>query len=110
MVWISHSRTLNNKINKLHDRALRLVYDDRLLAFEEILNLDKSVTIQHRTLQVIPTELYKVHHALAPELMSDIFKKRNVTYNFRKNSTFETRNIKLVYYDSETKSFILPKI
>ena len=42
--------------------------------------------------------------------MNDIFKKRNVTYNFRKNSTFETRNIKSVYYGSETISFIGPKI
>ena len=39
-------------------------------------------------------ELYKVHRGLAPEFMNDIFKKRNMTYNFRKNSTFETRNVK----------------
>ena len=65
--------------------------------------------MHHRNLQVLATELYKVHHGLAPELMSDIFKKRNVTYNFSKNSTYETRNIKSVYFDSETISFILPK-
>ena len=56
------------------------------------------------------TELCKVHHGLAPELMNIIFYKRNVTYNFRKNSTFETRNIKSVYYGSETISFIGSKI
>ena len=28
LVWMWHSSTLNNKINKLHERALRLVYDD----------------------------------------------------------------------------------
>ena len=42
--------------------------------------------------------------------MNDIFKKRNVTYNFRKNSTIETRNIKSVYHGSETMSFLGPKI
>ena len=110
LVWMCHSRTLNNKINRLHERALRLVYDDRQSTFEELLNIDKSVTIHHRNLQVLATELYKVHHGLAPELMNDIFKKRNVTYNFRKNSTFETRNIKSVYYGSETISFLGPKI
>ena len=40
--------------------------------------------------------------------MNDIFIKRNVTYNFRKKSTFETKSIKSVYYDSEI-SFIGPK-
>ena len=26
LTWMFHNRTLNNKINKLHERALRLVY------------------------------------------------------------------------------------
>ena len=93
-----HSRTLNSKIIKLHERALQLVYDDRKSRFEELLNIDKSVTTYHRNLHVLVTELYKVHHGLAPELMNDIFKKRNVTYNFRKNSTFETRNLKCLLW------------
>ena len=59
---------------------------------------------------MLATELHKVHHGLAPERMNDIFKKRNVTYNFRKNSTVETRNIKSIYYGSETIPFKSPKI
>ena len=65
LVWMCHNRTLNNKTNKLHGRALRLVYDDRHLTFEELLNIDKSVTIHHTHLQVLATELYKVHRGLA---------------------------------------------
>ena len=68
LVWMCHSRTLNNKINKIHERTLQLVYDDRQSTFEELLNIDKSVTIHHRNLQVLATELYKVHHRLAREL------------------------------------------
>ena len=52
-------------------RALSLVYHDRQSTF----NIDKSVTIKsvtihHRNLQVLATELYQVHHRLAPELMN----------------------------------------
>ena len=86
LVWMCHSRTLNNKINNLHERTLRLVYDDRQSTFEELLNIDKSVVIHDRNLQVLGTKLYKVRHGLAPELMNDIF---------------ETRNVKSVYYGSE---------
>ena len=75
LVWLYLSRTLNNKINKLHERALRPACDDRQSTFEELLNIDKSVTIHHRNLQVLATELYKVHHGLVPELMNDIFQK-----------------------------------
>ena len=93
LVWMCHSRTLNNKINKLHEMALRLVYDDKQSTCEELLNINKSITIHHRNLQVLVTELYKVHYGLAPEPMNDIFEKRDVTYNFINNSTLKTRNI-----------------
>ena len=89
LVWMCHSRKLNNKIYKLHERALQLVYDDRQSTFKELLNMDKPVTIDHRNLQVLATELYKVHHGLAPGLMNDIFKKINVTNNFRKIQHFK---------------------
>ena len=59
---------------------------------------------------MLAIKLYKVHDRLGPELMNDIFKKRNMAYNFRKNSAFETRNIKSVYYGSEAMSFLGPKI
>ena len=35
LIWIFHSRTLNNRINSLHERGLRLVYKDPKLSFKE---------------------------------------------------------------------------
>ena len=29
-IWILHSRTLNNKINRLHKHCLRIIYNDKL--------------------------------------------------------------------------------
>ena len=66
-----HSIALSKKMNKLHERALQLVNEDRQSKFDELLNIDKSVTIDYRNLQVIATELYKVHHGLAPELINE---------------------------------------
>ena len=34
LVWMFHSRGLNSKINSLHERALRITYEDRLLSFQ----------------------------------------------------------------------------
>ena len=45
LIWMFHSRQLNNKINKLHERALRLVYKNPNLCFQELLNLDNSFCI-----------------------------------------------------------------
>ena len=34
LVWMYHSRTLNNKINKLHKRCLKLIYKDNYSIFD----------------------------------------------------------------------------
>ena len=57
LIWMFHSRTLNNKINKLHERALRLVYKDYISSFENLLNIDNTFTIQERNLQKLATEM-----------------------------------------------------
>ena len=57
LVYMFHSRQLNNRINKKHERALRLVYKDNKLAFNDLLELDNSVTIHQRRLQTLATEI-----------------------------------------------------
>ena len=73
LIWMSHSRTLNNRINRLHERALRLVYRDSKLSFEELLEMDESFTIHHRNLQKMATEMFKVKNNLSPSFMKSVF-------------------------------------
>ena len=37
LVWMCHSRTLNNKINRFHERCLRLTYNDKHSIFKNVL-------------------------------------------------------------------------
>ena len=37
LTWMMHVRKLNNKINRLHERCLRVAYNDGLSLFEELL-------------------------------------------------------------------------
>ena len=71
-----HNRGLNNKINHIHERALRKVYDDCSSSFEDFLNKDKSVTIQQRNLQQLAIEIFKVKIRIAPIIMNEIFTYR----------------------------------
>ena len=59
LTWMFHSRNLNNKINRIHEGALRLVYQNNL-SFSEVLYLDNFVTVHQKDLQVLVTEIYKV--------------------------------------------------
>ena len=51
LIWMIHNRGLNNTINHIHERALRIVYNDYSSSFEDLLHKDKSVTIHQRNLQ-----------------------------------------------------------
>ena len=54
LIWMFHSRNLNNKINRIHEGALRLVYQNNL-SFSELLDLDNSVTVHQKNLQKVYT-------------------------------------------------------
>ena len=71
LIWMFHSCNLNNKINWIYERPLRLVYQNNNLSFSELLDLDHSVTVHHKNLQVPVTEIYKVKNGIAPEIMKD---------------------------------------
>ena len=71
-----HSRNLKNKINRIHEGALRLVYENNL-SFSELFDLDNSVAVHSKNLEVLLTEIYKVRNEIAPEIMKGIFKLQN---------------------------------
>ena len=68
-----HSRTLNNRINKLHERTLRIVYQDSVSSFETLLDKDNSFTIHERNIQNLAIELFKVKMGISPKFMNEIF-------------------------------------
>ena len=40
LICMFHSRIMNNKINRLHERCMRLIYEDKTSSFEELLEQD----------------------------------------------------------------------
>ena len=64
LLWMFCSRKLNKKINRLHERALRIAYEDYISSFEELLVKDGFVTIHQRNLKALAVEMYKLSHEL----------------------------------------------
>ena len=110
LIWMFHSRTINNRINRLHERALRLVYKDSQLSFAELLRKDNSFSIHHRNLQKLTVEMYKTHNDLSPSLMKSVFPQRDIRYDLRNKNTFYSRNVRTVLNGTETISFRGPQI
>ena len=111
LVWMPHSRTMTNRINKIHETALRLAYkDQRDLSLDDLLKRYKAVSIHQRNLQILATEIYKVRNDLGPEIMKDIFHFVQEIYNLKNYSTVQSRRNCTVYFGTESLSSCAPKI
>ena len=109
LVWMFHSRRLNNRINKIHERALRLVYQDDHLTFEQLLHKDGSYTIHERNIQTLAIELYKIINGISPAIMKKVLPLKE-SNRYCSRFPFETRNVHTVTYGTETISSLGPKI
>ena len=110
LIWMFHSRKLNNQINQVHERALRLIYKDNNLTFDELLIKDKSFTIHERNLQLLAIEMFKVKNKISPKIMDIIFPERNIPFNLRNPCHFYSSSIRTVQNGSDTISTQGPKI
>ena len=95
LVWMFHSRGLNNKINSLHERALRITYGDRSSSFEDLLKKNNSVSIHHRNIQALAIEMFKVKNNIAPEIMKNLFAPKVSPYDLRNYNSFHSFKFKI---------------
>ena len=90
LIWMFY-RQRNNQINKIHEKTLRLSYqDNKKLSFNDPLKLVNSITIRQRKLRTL--EIMK-------ELIKEVFEIKEPHYNFRSEvSHFKKKNIKSIHY------------
>ena len=82
-----HSKTLNNNINRLHERALRIVYFDYKSPFCELIEKDKSFSIHHKNIEGLSIEIY---------IMNNIFKVNQTIPMILENETYFKEEIPIL--------------
>ena len=111
LTWMCHSRAKNNKINRLHERCLRKIYEDKASTFEQLLEKDSSVSIHTRNLRFLAVEMFKVVKGLAPTIINDLFPlKETNNYNLRRKLFFKIPRNETVRNGFESISYLGPKI
>ena len=58
LILMFYGRMANNKINKLHERCLQIIYSENFLSYEKILEKDGFVSLHHRSLRILATEMF----------------------------------------------------
>ena len=97
LIWMLCSRTANNRIDKLHERALRLVYDDYETLFSDLVAIDGSFTVHHTNIQTLSLEMYKIKLNLSESCLKDPIIVVNGNYNLRSQSDFGFPGLNIVF-------------
>ena len=104
LIWMCYSRSNNKKIYMIHERSLRIIYNDKQSSFTELLN-------KNRNIQRLAIEMLRFYNGLSPSLMNSIFKLRAENPpNLRHFSEFSRPMVKSIYHGTESISFLGPKI
>ena len=105
-----YSRTTNDKVNKLYERALRLISDNYVSTFEDLLEKGNSFTARHFNIETLCIELYKVFIGRSQRIFSDSFERKNINHNLRSQPDFVISQIKTVYKGSNSIRYCGPII
>ena len=65
LVWTCYNQSCNNRINHSHEKALRIAYNNNVSSFEDLLQRDQSVSIHHRNIRLLGTELHKTRNSIS---------------------------------------------
>ena len=77
------SRKLNHRINRLHERALRIAYAEVIFSFEEFFIKDKSTILHQKSLRVVAVEMCKISHNMLPIFMEELVTYIDTKYHTR---------------------------
>ena len=110
LVCMCCDKTSDNRVNHLHERAFRTVYNDNVSTFEKFLEKDKSVTIHVKNLWILATVLCKTKDNLAALIMHEMFEQRNIQYNLCSQTDFKLGSVKTVNCGLRPLRYLGPKI
>ena len=109
LIWMFCSRKGNSRINRIHERAMRIGHYDYESTFEQLLIKNKTITSYKKHLQYLAIEIYKTFNGLNPPFIDEIFSINECPYYFR-NSKFKTAEPHCKIYGFNTVSYICSQI
>ncbi len=83
IVWHFCSKSSTRKIEKIQERALRFLFNDKVSSYECLLEKCKSTTLHLRRIKTIALEVFRSLNDLNPPFMKEFFTPKNVEYDLR---------------------------
>ena len=97
-------------IEKIHERALRIVFDNVNMSYIELLKLCNRKTLHYERLRLIAIQVYKSLNGLSPQYVNDLFTVKENPYNLRSKVILVQPYVNTVNYGILSVSYHGPKV
>ena len=97
LIWHFCKASDARKVERVQDRALRIVYSTHSVEYSNLLNRANLSSLQNRRLQDLATSRYKVKYGSVPSNVVDIFSVKSSKYHLR-NMDFHLPRFNSVSY------------
>ena len=98
MVWHFCMEKNSKKIEKVQERALRFVYEDYNISYDNLLKKAKVPSLQIRRMRTMALETFKIVNKLSPSCLHNLVHLRNSKYYFRYNNILDIPQVRTSRY------------
>ena len=105
IVWHFCSTASIRKMEKIQERALRLLHKDNTSTYEELLRKSKQATLHVKRLRLIAQEVFKSIYQLNPAFMRDLFQPKVINHNLRDENKLVMPSFNTLKYGKNTFTY-----
>ena len=108
LVWHFCSVASTRKIEKIQERALRLLYNDNFSTYNELLQKASKPTMEVNRMRKLAVEIFKTLNSLNPNYMKLHFKKGS--YSTRRKNNLVVNRARTTTFGEKSLQILGPKI
>ena len=102
LIWMCRGKHQNKEIDRVHKKALRILFNDYTSNFKELLQKIGSDRIHEKNLQNLMIEKFKCLSHENPSFICNLFKSMGQTYNLRSGSLLKLPTAKTTTYSTSS--------
>jgi hypothetical protein len=102
IIWHFCGKACTKKIEKIQERALRFMFNDKISTYSSLLEKCGYATLHVRRIKTIASEVFKSLNDLNPIFMSEMFTVKDISYDLRDSNILFQPKFKKITYGKNT--------
>ena len=98
LVWHFCGEVNTKKVEKIQQRALRFIYEDYSITYEELLCKSKIPSLKIRRLRTVALEVFKIISRECSVYLQDLITIKNSSYSFRYQNKAVILQVRTTHY------------